>query len=273
MKHVRISTAHSRPLMPASRRRNHPVKISEPAIRRAARERGPQEGIASICFNYAVTAAKLRWRKIIFRQNRNARACEAYCQMRTSEFQALNARQAWANWRTIPRNLSGRLPRRPVFALDLCCGIGDSTEVLAYYCAPGSSLLGLEFNPAFVARARQRVYRHRDGRQAQVRFAVQNVLETFRDGTGNRLANESVDLVNASGAMGCHFDCDAAAVVARECARVIKHKGLALIDAGREGAAARQLIDLFGQHGFRPIHQARSCVFDRYWQLCLRRDR
>lgn len=259
--------------MAASQRRHRPLNISEPAIRRAARERGPQGSMASICFNYAVTAAKLRWRKILFRQNRNSMAREAYCQMRTSEFQALNARQAWANWRTIPRNLSGRLPQYPVFALDLCCGIGDSTEVLAYYCMPGSRLLGLEFNPAFVVRARQRVYRHRGGRQAQVQFAVQNVLETFCDGSGNRLANESIDLVNASGAMGCHFDYDAAAVVVRECARVIKPRGLALIDAGREGAAARELIRLFDQYGFRPVHQARSCLFDRYWQLCLRRDR
>lgn len=271
MKQVRISTAHRCPTPVGSHWRHHPVKISEPAIRRTARERGPQGSMASICLNYAVTAAKLRWRKVIFRQNRNAMACQAYCQMRTSEFQALNARQAWANWRTIPRNLSGRLPQYPVFALDLCCGIGDSTEVLAYYCTPGSRLLGLEFNPAFVARARQRVYRHHGGRQAQVQFVVQNILETFCDGSGNRLANESVDLVNASGAIGCHFDSDAAAVVACECARVVKHNGLALIDAGREGAAARELLGLFGQYGFRPIHQARSCVFDRYWQLCLRR--
>ena len=80
-----------------------------------------------------MTAARIRWRKVFFRQNRNHLACQAYRQMNLEEFQALNARQAWANWRTIPRNLAGRLPQRPVLALDLCCGVGESTEVLAYY--------------------------------------------------------------------------------------------------------------------------------------------
>jgi SAM-dependent methyltransferase len=271
MKQAQIPIAELRRTTETTRARSSHLRISERDIRQAAREHGPRASVVSICFRHAVVAAKLRWRKILFRRNRNALARAAYCQMKADEFRTLNARQAWANWRTIPRNLAGRLPRRPVFALDLCCGIGDSTGVLAYYCAPGSRLLGYEFNPAFVEAARRRVFYDVSGNYADVQFVVQDILETFRDGSGSPLKNESVDMVNASGAIGCHFDLAATEQVARECARVVKREGLALIDAGQGGVPARDLVALFNRHGFRAIHQARSCVFDRYWQFCLKK--
>jgi SAM-dependent methyltransferase len=222
--------------------------------------------------SYAIAAARIRWRNILFRERRNHLACEAYGQMQLREFQAINARQAWANWRTIPRNLAGRAPQRPVLALDLCCGIGDSTEVLAYYCTPGSTIVGLEFNPMFVRAARLRRYRHASGVDANVSFIIQNVLETFRQDDHARVAPESVDLINASGAIGCHFDATATAIIARECERVLKPNGLAFIDAGPEGTGSDDLMSLFAQHGFRPVHRARSCIVDRYWQICLRKQ-
>ncbi len=255
----------------ADRQHESVLRISEKTIRAVAQRRGPQCTLASICLKYAVAAAKIRWKRIVFRENRNHLACAAYSRMQLAEFQAVNARQAWANWRTIPRNLAGRLPLRPLFVLDLCCGIGESTEVLAYYCAPGSLILGFEFNRAFVEAARQRQYYDRSGQAADVGFVVQNVLETFRDGSGQSVAPKSVDLINASGAIGCHFDGDATAILARQCARVLKDGGLALIDAGREGTCDRELIRLFAEQGFQPVHKARSCMFDRYWQLCLQK--
>jgi SAM-dependent methyltransferase len=267
---TKLSLSPRLPTRPARKPRERRLRIDEAAIRRAARRRGPRS-LPSICWNYAITAAKIRWRNVFFRQNRNHLACQAYRQMNLEEFQALNARQAWANWRTIPRNLAGRLPQRPVLALDLCCGVGESTEVLAYYCAPGSAIIGLEFNPTFVQAARQGACLHASGRAADVTFLVQNVLETFRGENGAPLANGTVDLINASGAIGCHFDAAATAVVAQECARVLKPGGLALIDAGREGTGSQELTALFSRHGFRTVHRARSCVFDRFWQLCLQK--
>jgi SAM-dependent methyltransferase len=255
----------------ADRQYESVLRISEKTIRAVAQRRGPKCSLTSICVKYAIAAAKIRWKRIVFRENRNHLACAAYSRMQLAEFQAVNARQAWANWRTIPRNLAGRLPLRPLFVLDLCCGIGESTEVLAYYCAPGSLILGLEFNRAFVAAARARRYSDRSGQPADVGFVAQNVLETFRDGSGQPIAPNSVDLINASGAIGCHFDGDATAILARQCARVLKDGGLALIDAGREGTCARELVRLFAEQGFQPVHKARSCVFDRYWQLCLQK--
>jgi hypothetical protein len=58
-------------------------------------------------------------RGISFRSRDNVAAREAYRQMQLVEFEGINARQRWANWRTIPRNLAGRLPERKLFAVDL----------------------------------------------------------------------------------------------------------------------------------------------------------
>ena len=248
------------------------LRIGDAAIRTLARNRGPRRSLAAICMQHAIAAAKIRGKGIDFRQSRNHLACEAYSRMPVAEFQALNARQAWANWRTIPRNLAGLLPWRPLLVVDLCCGVGDSTEVLAYYCASGSMILGLEFNPAFVEAAQKRRYYNVSNQPVDVAFSVQTVLEPFRDDSGKPVSANSVDLINASGAIGCHFDCDATRVLASHCARVLKRGGIALIDAGPDGTAACELISLFAERGFRPIRRSRSCLFDRYWQVCLQKN-
>jgi SAM-dependent methyltransferase len=211
-------------------------------------------------------------RHVNIRKAENGAACRAYAAMRVEEFRDINARQAWANWRTIPRNLSGELPDRPILAIDLCSGTGDSTAVLAYYCAPGSQILGLEFNPNFVAYARRRGYYDRRRQPADVAFNVQSVLDAFCTPRGKVLADASADLINATGAVGCHFDCRATRIRARECGRVLRCGGLALIDAGRGGAEVDDLLELFAAEGFTPVRQARSCVFDRSRQVCLRKD-
>src|SRR5512142_87947 len=87
-----------------------------------------------------------RLRHIQFRSRENDKAREAYAAMDPWEFEGINARQAWANWRTLARNLEGRLPREPVRAIDLCCGTGQSTAVIAHHLPPGSEILGLEYS-------------------------------------------------------------------------------------------------------------------------------
>ncbi len=94
-------------------------QFDEREIRRVARQRGPSDSILVICARMAWHEARLRFeRRINFRREVNLEACQAYCTMQLDEFAAINSRQAWANWRTIPRNLSRRLPSRPVFAVD-----------------------------------------------------------------------------------------------------------------------------------------------------------
>lgn len=243
------------------------LAFDDVAIRSTARRQGPGP-IGWLALRYACAAARLqRKKRIRFRQSHNGRACSAYAAMEINEFAAVNARQAWANWRTIPRNLSGRLPDRPIFALDLCCGTGDSTAVLAWYCAAGSHVHGLECNPAFVAAARRRAFVHHFGGRAHVSFTAQSVLDAFCDERGDRLPDGCADLVNASGAIGCHFDGQTTARVAAECRRVLRLGGLALIDSGHEGTSRAALIEIFTAHGFGYAGEARSCLLDRMRQL------
>jgi SAM-dependent methyltransferase len=143
--------------------------------------------------------------------NASARALERGAR----EFEAINQRQAWANWRTIRRNLAVWGPERAVRAVDLCCGTGRSTEVLAYSLEPGSQVLGVDSEARFVAAARERRYRSRLGAEASVSFACQSVLEPLRNADGELEAPASVEVVNSSGAVGCHFD---PAAKARSCA-------------------------------------------------------
>jgi hypothetical protein len=97
------------------------------------------------------------------------------------------------------------------------------------------------------------------------------VLQTFRDGCGDALADASVELVNSSGAVGCHFEARDTALLAQEVARVLRVGGLALIDSGRAGTSQRALVRVFAERSFEAIHRARSCVLDRYTQVCFRK--
>ncbi len=210
-------------------------------------------------------------RGIGFRATANGEARRAYARLTLDEFEAINQRQAWANWRTIRRNLAAWGPARAVRAIDLCCGTGRSTEVLAYYLEPGSEVLGVDSEARFVAAARARRYRNRLGEEAAVSFACQSVLEPLRDTDGELLASASVEVANSSGAVGCHFDARAAAVLADEVARVLRPGGLALIDCGPHGTRPGELVPIFETRGFDAVAKARSCALDRYWQVCFRK--
>jgi hypothetical protein len=73
--------------------------------------------------------------------------------------------------------------------------------------------------------------------------------------------------------VGCHFDARTTAVLATEVDRVLRPGGLALIDCGRDGTRPEELRGIFEGRGFRAIHRARSCLFDRYWQVVFRKER
>jgi SAM-dependent methyltransferase len=249
------------------------LAIGEDALRAAARVKAPATALLAVFLRQAYYEEVVRrWKRIPFRAHRNDDVRRAYCAMNTVEFEGINARQAWANWRTIPRNLQGRAPNRPLVVVDLCCGTGQSTEVLAWYLAPGSRILGLEFNPRFVDVARSRQYRHRRGGVAAVEFNAQSVLDhPFTDPSGRPLPDGSIDIVNSSGAVGCHFDPDATRVLLHEVARVLRPGGLAMIDSGPGGTREKELVSLFEPLGLEVLHRSKSCRLDRYTQVCFRR--
>src|SRR5262249_48526220 len=145
-------------------------------------------------------------------------------------------------------------------------------EVLAYYLEPGSAILGIDAAARFVATARERSYLTRAGTSADVSFHCQSVLEPFRESATEVVPDASIDLVNSSGAVGCHFDADATAVLAAEVDRVVRVGGLALIDSGPDGTRPLELRWIFEARGFRAVHRARSCLFDRYWQVAFRKE-
>jgi SAM-dependent methyltransferase len=248
------------------------LRLPARAISQVARRHGQGFNIPLIAARQAFSEAWVKaFRNASFRGDRNDDSLQGYCAMTAGEFAGVNARQRWANWRTIPRNLDGVCPNRPLAIVDLCCGIGDSTTVLAWYAPPGSAILGLEYNPGFVERARARDFRDERGRAIAVSFRAQSVLERFRDHDGADLGDASVDLVNSSGAVGCHFDAAATATLAAEVARVLVAGGLALIDAGDQGTSEAEVERVFSAVGCERLGHARSCAFDRYVQICFRK--
>jgi SAM-dependent methyltransferase len=240
-------------------------------IRRIARDQN-KEGLPALFLKQAWTEAALTWRRRVrFRVANNADAVRAYCAMTEEEFENVNARQRWANWRTIPRSLSGRLPARPCRAVDLCSGLGHSTQVLAYYLPTGSEILGLEFNPEFVLIASSRDYRGAGGEPVPVAFRAQSVLDAFRDGRGDPLPDASVDLVNSCGSLGIHFDAAEIDRIAAEAFRVLEPGALAAVDSGPEGIDSAQMVRLFQKRRFEVLGRTKSCFLDRFTHVCFRK--
>ncbi|HEX6985280.1 MAG TPA: class I SAM-dependent methyltransferase, partial [Planctomycetaceae bacterium] len=207
---------------------------------------------------------------IDFRTTDPEAARRAYSAMTPAEFAAINGRQAWANRRTIARSFRGLLPGRPLFALDLGCGIGGSTRVLASLLPAGSRVLGIEFAAPLVEVARSRLDGRSGARPVDVRFVVGSIVETFRDDSGEPVPDESVDLVNASGIVGHHLDRPDAETAAAEIARVLKIAGLAALDVGPRMPAAA-LTEVMRDCGFTRLRRTRSNPFDRTGQVVFRR--
>lgn len=248
------------------------VKFTDQLIRKIAQQRLKNNNIAKLFFVQTCSEWRLLLLKQVnFRRRQNKKACKAYCEMTIGEFELINARQQWANWRTIPRNLSGCLPNHPIRAIDLCCGTGQSTEVLSCYLPLGSKILGLEFNPEFVKKAQSKTYLHRTGKLSSVAFRAQSVLEPFHDDRGNLIDDGSIDLVNSSGAVGSHFDIQATQNLAHEIARVTRLGGLATIDCGLPGTDKNQVTKIFKNSGFIMLHSAKSCFFEPFSQVCFQR--
>src|SRR5205807_8119278 len=103
-----------------------------------------------VCWRQWRTERALARRGIHFRATDPQRVAAAYAAMSAAEFDAINGRQDWANWRTIPRALHGHVPLRPLRVLDLGCGTGSSTRVLAFYCPAGSPVIGYALVNALV---------------------------------------------------------------------------------------------------------------------------
>jgi SAM-dependent methyltransferase len=262
-------TASAVPLPPPSRGDGR-LHIDAYQREADARSHGPREGILGLAIRHTLTVWKLRRRGVRL-WVRGPETLRTYSAMSMEEFAAINCRQAWANWRTIPRSLDGRVPQRPVLALDLCCGDGASTAVLAWWLPPGSAILGFESDERLAQVGGRRRYPVRGGGHAAVCILARSVLEVFCDADLQPLATGSVQVVNSSGALGCHFTPEQSARVLAEVARVLAPGGHAFIDAGSAGTSPARMLAIASGLGLVPDGQARSCVFDRHPQVALRK--
>src|SRR5262245_51469432 len=126
------------------------------------RHHGPGHALA-VCWRQWRGERRLAKRGIHFRATELDAVAAAYAAMSDDDFAAINARQDWANWRTIPRGLSGNVPERALRVIDLGCGSGSSTAVLAFYCPVGSNITGYELVLPLLEMARRRAYQNRSG--------------------------------------------------------------------------------------------------------------
>ena len=145
--------------------------------------------LLAICWRQWRSERALRKRGIDFRTTDLKAAQAAYAAMTAEQFTAINGRQAWANRRTISRSLAGLLPNHPLQALDLGCGIGESTRVLAALLPPGSSILGIEFAASLVAIAECHT-----SKSSQLRFVAGSITETLHSAAAQPIASGSIDL-------------------------------------------------------------------------------
>jgi SAM-dependent methyltransferase len=236
--------------------------------RRVIRRHGPGH-LLTVCWRQWRAERALARRGVHFRATDPNAVASAYAAMSDHEFDAINGRQDWANWRTIPRALSGHLPDRPLRVADLGCGTGSSTRVLAFYCPEGSHLTGYELVPALVAVARARPYPHRSGRPAHMAFVCQGVTEPLRQPAGAPVPEHTLDLVNASGVVGHHLDRHTVGPLVAELRRVLAPGGVAMLDVGPT-LRAPELTRAMTAAGFTRLGRWRSWWLDPTGQVVFR---
>lgn len=216
------------------------------------------------------TERRLAQRGLHFRATDPEKVGQVYAAMTEEEFEGINARQDWANWRTIPRALSGNVPDRPLRVLDLGCGTGGSTQVLAFYCPPGSHVTGYELAAPLLEFARRRKYPRRDGEPATVDFRCQGVTERFLNATGYEIAAASVDVVSASGVVGHHLNGDTVGVLIEELTRVLTGEGVAALDVG-PSLGEPELKRRMEAAGFKTVGRFKSWFGDPTGQVVFRK--
>jgi SAM-dependent methyltransferase len=235
---------------------------------REIRRHGPGRLLA-ICWRQWRTERALAHRGIRFRHTDPEKVASAYLAMTPAEFDAINGPQDWANWRTIPRSLSSHITDRPLRVIDLGCGSGGSTRVLAFYCPTGSHITGYEFAAPLLAVARRREYVDKAGRAAQVDFVCQGVTEILRGADGLPLSDQSVNLVNSSGVIGHHLTVQTIDPLVAELLRVLRPGGTAMLDVGPT-LSAKELTAILEPAGFALLGHYRSWFGDVTGEMVFR---
>jgi SAM-dependent methyltransferase len=234
--------------------------------------RPPDEGVLGLARAFAMqwrVERSLRRRDTWFRSTDAEEVESAYEAMSADEFEAINGPQQWANWRVIPRSLAGRIPDRPVVVVDLGCGSGGSTAILAFCVPAGSRLLGFDVSRRLLEIAGQRQYVHPCGQPAATTFRCQPITETLRGADGMPLPDGSVDVAHSAGVVGHHLDPSSARRLAGELRRVVRPDGVVVLDAGPR-LDRRALTAILASCGFERVGERRLCPLNKRVHIVFR---
>lgn len=238
--------------------------FSEPEIRRNS-----PTHFLKICVRQYLAERSYKKKGTHFRSTSPEQIAKAYQEMDEESFDAINGRQQWANWRVIPRSLSGNISNQKMVVIDLGCGTGTSTDVLAYYLPRGSKIIGIELNPSFVEIARSRQFCHADGTKIQAEFVEQSVTTPFHSMAG-LIPKGSIDYVNSSGVIGHHLDLPQFQQLAQELARVLRAGGIAALDIGPT-LSIKKMKTVMQDVGFHFQKRVRCVKFYPVGQLLFRK--
>jgi SAM-dependent methyltransferase len=169
---------------------------------------------------------------VSYRTTQAASIAEAYGSMTEDEFDAINGPQEWQNLRFIPRLIQSLRLSGPLIAVDLGCGSGQSSQVLASQLPAGSTLLGYDICDRLLARAAHRTYRDVVGAPMKAHFMNQSIAQPLHNPDGALLEEESVGLVHAAGVVGHHLAEADVRAMASEIARGLTPTGWVVLDAG-----------------------------------------
>lgn len=212
---------------------------------------------------------RLRRRDGSFRSTDLTRLRAAYGAMSADEFEEINGPQEWLNRFVIPRALRDQRSSGPWTIVDLGCGSGGSSTILARHAPAGSELIGYDMCARLLERAGQREYLDASGNRMRARFVCQSVTEKLRDADGRLLPDAVVDVANAAGVVGHHFSPRDLHVLAAELRRVLAPDGVAILDAGPK-MPARDLIRSLARYGFELVSRHRIVPFSGRYSISFR---
>src|SRR5262249_54974709 len=114
-------------------------------------------------------------------------------------------------------------------------------------------------------------YVHRGGQPARVDFCIQGITETLRDEANRPLADQSVDLINASGVVGHHLQPDTFRPLAHELQRLLRPQAVAMLEVGPT-TGDRELTGILVPLGFQRLGRWRSWALDPTGEVVFRRQ-
>jgi len=223
--------------------------------------------------NQTLAEASLKEKGVNFRQTGADAARDNYGQMNKEEFENINSRQQWVNWILIGKCLHNQVPDRPLNVLDIGCGSGTSTTVLASYLPIGSVIIANDISENLIEAARTKDYicAH-TGQSTKPSFIVQDATMPFRDSDNTPIAPNSVDYFNSSGIVGHHFSPEAFATMAKNATEAIKSGGHAAIDEG-PGLGEDVIVPEMIRQGWTFLRPVRLLPWKKQGQLLFRWDR